>query len=83
MPGTGGVRKMRWSGLGKGKSKGLRIIYLYHDLNMPVFLLAAYSKGEVLRLTKREEYAMSKLAGEIVRQHLSRRAEDHAIGSSA
>jgi len=83
IPDTGGIRKMRWKGLGKGKSKALRIIYLYHDLNMPVYLLAAYSKGETLRLTKKEEREMAKVASEIIRHHLSRRMEDHAFGSSA
>ncbi len=83
IPGTGGMRKMRWSGQGKGKSKGLRIIYLYHDLNMPVYLLAVYSKGEALRLSKREELQMAKLAGEIIKTHLLGRTENDALGSSA
>jgi hypothetical protein len=83
MPGCGGIRKLRWSGIGKGKSKALRVIYLYHDLNMPVYLLAAYSKGETLQLSKREEQQMAKLADQIIKAHLSRRAEIFALGSSA
>lgn len=65
IPETGGIRKMRWSGQGKGKSKGIRVCYFYHDLNMPLFILAVYGKGEVLRLTKQEEKAMATLAGEL------------------
>ena len=29
IPGTGGVRKARWSRQGKGKSGGVRVIYYY------------------------------------------------------
>lgn len=83
IPGTGGLRKLRWRGVGKGKSKGLRVVYFYHDLNMPLFLLAAYSKGEILRLTKREERAMSKLAEELKRQFARKWEDGSASGSSA
>jgi hypothetical protein len=65
-PETGGLRKMRWKGQGKGKSKAIRIIYFYHDLNMPLFVLAVYSKGELLKLTKQEERLMTKLVKELM-----------------
>jgi mRNA-degrading endonuclease RelE of RelBE toxin-antitoxin system len=29
--GTGGVRKVRFAGKGKGKSGGYRVVYYYHD----------------------------------------------------
>ncbi len=29
IPGTGGVRKARWTRQGKGKSGGVRVIYYY------------------------------------------------------
>jgi len=31
MQGTGGIRKLRWSAKGKGKSGGVRVIYYYHN----------------------------------------------------
>lgn len=65
IPETGGIRKLRWMGQGKGKSKGIRICYFYHDLNMPLFVLAVYGKGEVLRLTKREERMMAEFVKEL------------------
>jgi DNA-binding transcriptional regulator YiaG len=37
MPGTGGVRKLRWGIGGRGKSGGARIIYYYHNATMPIF----------------------------------------------
>jgi mRNA-degrading endonuclease RelE of RelBE toxin-antitoxin system len=46
IPGTGGIRKLRWSGSGRGKRGGARVIYFYHDRDMPVFLLTAYTKSE-------------------------------------
>ena len=61
MPRTGGVRKMRWPYASKGKRGGLRVIYFFHDLNMPLYILAVYSKGEILRPTANEERQMSSL----------------------
>ena len=31
LEGTGGVRKLRWSRAGRGKSGGVRIIYYFHS----------------------------------------------------
>ncbi len=69
IPETGGVRKLRWKGQGKGKSKGLRICYFYHDLNMPLFILAVYAKGERLRLSKWEEQQMAKMVRELTESY--------------
>jgi mRNA-degrading endonuclease RelE of RelBE toxin-antitoxin system len=43
---TGGIRKLRWSQGGKGKSGGARIIYYYHDQRIPLFLLTVFAKNE-------------------------------------
>lgn len=45
MPGTGGARKLRFAGRGKGKSGGYRIITFFADEDIPVFLLDIYGKG--------------------------------------
>jgi mRNA-degrading endonuclease RelE of RelBE toxin-antitoxin system len=37
--GTGGVRKLRWAGMGKGKRGGLRVIYYFYNETAPVFLI--------------------------------------------
>src|SRR5258708_24396452 len=52
--GTGGARKVRIAGRGKGKSGGYRVITFYSGKEMPVFLLAIYSKGEKANLSKAE-----------------------------
>jgi len=69
IPETGGIRKLRWKGQGKGQSKGIRVCYFYHDLNMPLFILAVYGKGEQLRLSKREEQSMAKLVRELTERY--------------
>lgn len=42
--GSGGLRKLRWRLAGRGKRGGARVIYYYHDAEMPLYLLLAYSK---------------------------------------
>lgn len=37
MQGTGGIRKLRWSAQGRGKSGGVRVIYYYHNKTLPLF----------------------------------------------
>ena len=38
IPGTGGVRKIRWSRRGIGKRGGVRVIYFYYHAGAPIFL---------------------------------------------
>ena len=45
IPGSGGVRKVRWGRQGSGKRGGVRIIYFYHDPAMPLYLLMIYAKA--------------------------------------
>ena len=61
MPGTGGVRKIRWALPEKGKRGGARVIYYYHSERLPVFLLAAYAKNEKANLSNAERNAMQRL----------------------
>jgi len=44
--GSGGVRKLRWSVKGKGKSGGVRVIYYIPD-GSSFWMLTIYRKGEV------------------------------------
>ena len=46
IPGTGGVRKARWTRGGKGKSGGVRVIYYYFLRDGAVYMLAIYAKNE-------------------------------------
>jgi hypothetical protein len=58
MQGTGGARKVRFAGRGKGKSGGYRVVTYYAADDVPVFLLAVISKGERANLSKVEQNAL-------------------------
>jgi mRNA-degrading endonuclease RelE of RelBE toxin-antitoxin system len=45
VPGSGGVRKLRWAAGGKGKSGGVRVIYYYKHQDSEIWLLTLYSKS--------------------------------------
>lgn len=65
MAGTGGCRKVRWAGRGKGKSGGYRTITFYSGEMMPVFLLTVFGKGEKANLSKAERASLQKMTKEI------------------
>lgn len=79
IPGTGGVRKIRWSCRGHGKQTGARVIYYFRDLNMPVFLLAVYAKGEKLNLSQKEKAQMNSLVDTLVSEWLGGRLSRVAL----
>ncbi len=64
--GTGGIRKVRWAIGGKGKSGGARVIYYYHNDEIPLFLLTVYTKASKQSLTAKEKTELRKLAQSIV-----------------
>jgi len=45
VPGSGGVRKLRWAAAGKGKSGGVRIVYYYKKQDGEIWLLTIYGKN--------------------------------------
>ena len=65
--GSGGVRKVRFAGRGKGKSGGYRAITAYFGPNAPVYLVALLSKGERANFSAAEVAAFRKLTGSISR----------------
>lgn len=46
IPRSGGVRKMRWAGSGRGKRGGLRVIYYYRKHAGEIWMLTLYAKNE-------------------------------------
>jgi hypothetical protein len=70
--GTGGCRKVRVAGRGKGKSGGYRAITFYSGSEIPVFLLAAFSKGERADLSQKERNALAMLTKGIVAEYRAR-----------
>jgi mRNA-degrading endonuclease RelE of RelBE toxin-antitoxin system len=62
VPGSGGVRKIRWVMAGKGKSGGIRVIYYWKRQDDEIWLLTVYGKS------KRETipgHILKKIAEEI------------------
>ncbi|MDH5757460.1 MAG: transcriptional regulator [Nitrospinota bacterium] len=61
IPGSGGIRKIRWKAKGSGKRGGLRVIYYLRSEAGEIWLLTVYAKNEtqdlplnVLRQLKKE-----------------------------
>jgi len=52
--GSGGLRKIRWSIRGKGKSGGVRIIYYWFKTKEIILMLLIYSKNEQDDLSKEQ-----------------------------
>jgi hypothetical protein len=46
VPGSGGVRKMRWGAPGRGKRGGVRIIYYLKLRDEEIWFLTLYAKNE-------------------------------------
>lgn len=61
MRGTGGVRKMRFAFEHKGKSGGVRVIYIDFEVYEKIYLLTAYAKNEKENLSKEEQNEIRKL----------------------
>jgi hypothetical protein len=46
IPGSGGVRKLRWGFAGRGKRGGVRVIYYLRLQQSQVWMLTLYAKNE-------------------------------------
>lgn len=66
MPGTGGARKVRFAGRGKGKSGGYRVITYYAADDVPVFLLDLFAKGDKVNVTKAERNELREILSTLV-----------------
>ena len=67
--GTGGVRKVRWAVGGQGKSGGARVIYYYHNDDMPLFLLTVYRKSHKLSLSKEQRSQIASLVKALIKKY--------------
>ena len=64
MAGTGGARKMRFAGRGRGKSGGYRVVFYPAPDDVPVLMLALIDKGDRANLSDAECNELRKeLAG--------------------
>ncbi|HEX4890418.1 MAG TPA: type II toxin-antitoxin system RelE/ParE family toxin [Alphaproteobacteria bacterium] len=70
---TGGARKVRFAGKGKGKSGGYRVITFYSGPDIPVFLLNIFAKGEKVNLTQSERNELRDVLSELRKSYRKRR----------
>ena len=70
--GTGGCRKVRVAGRGKGKSGGYRTITFYSGEQLPLFLLTVFAKGEKANLSVSECNALGAITKKIVEAYKPR-----------
>ena len=69
MPGTGGARKLRWAGQGRGKSGGIRVITYFSGPPVPVFVLTAFGKGRKIDLSRAEQNALRRVLGDLAAEY--------------
>jgi hypothetical protein len=65
IPGTGGVRKVRYAARGKGKSGGVRVIYYFFDEANPLYAIFLYGKNEQANLTPEQKREVAGFAATI------------------
>ena len=64
IPGSGGLRKLRWAAKGRGKRGGVRVIYFWWIADDRILLLDLYAKSQQADLTAAD---IDKLKRKIIR----------------
>lgn len=72
IPGTGGLRKLRWAGSGRGKRGGIRTIYFWHAGPDAIYLLTAYAKADRDDLSPADRKALARLVAAIKKEEMDR-----------
>ena len=66
--GTGGLRKVRWAGSGRGKRGGIRTIYFFHADPHAVYFLTAYAKADRQDLSGADKRVLARLVATIKKE---------------
>jgi len=61
IPGSGGLRKLRWAASGRGKRGGARVIYYWFTSQEQLLMLYIYPKNEQDNLTPDQLKALKKI----------------------
>jgi hypothetical protein len=61
VPGTGGIRKVRWAGSGRGKRGGVRVLYFSHRASRTTLFLFAFAKAELDDLSAAQKAALRRI----------------------
>jgi mRNA-degrading endonuclease RelE of RelBE toxin-antitoxin system len=64
IPGSGGLRKIRWAGGGRGKRSGFRVIYYWLGAEQTVLMLYLFAKNEADDLTKDQLKVLARIVKE-------------------
>jgi hypothetical protein len=64
IPGSGGLRKVRWLLKGRGKRGGVRTIYYWAVSRNQILMLLMYAKNEQADLTPQQLNALRKIVEE-------------------
>jgi hypothetical protein len=66
---TGGCRKIRIAGRGKGKRGGYRVITFFTGPTLPLFLVTVFGKGEKAGLSAAERNALRSITKSIAEEY--------------
>lgn len=69
IPGANGVRKLGWPIKKASSAISVRVIYFFRDLNMPLYLLAMYEKGERIDISAEACKEISLLVDQLIEEH--------------
>jgi hypothetical protein len=72
VPGTGGVRKLRWATPGQGRRGGARVIYYYYNQSIPLFALDIDAKNEKTNLSEADKRSLKRLLPILVSRYMKR-----------
>jgi len=65
IPGTGGLRKIRWGRQGSGRRGGVRVVYYYYNMSAPLYLLTAYAKAAREDISPEEKRTLTAFAAQL------------------
>lgn len=71
MPGTGGIRKLRWQTgkNNKGKSGGVRILYYYDKHGIFILLITLFNKSNKENIDDSEKNTLKKILPELLMRY--------------
>lgn len=76
IPGTGGVRKLRFAAFGRGKSGGVRAIYYFYDKKTPLYAIFLYGKNEQTDLSSAQKKEVKAFAAIIKAAAIRQRSSE-------
>ena len=64
IPGTGGLRKIRWRATGRGKRGGVRVMYYWAGAHDTILRLMMFAKNERSDLTREQKAILRRIVEE-------------------